>query len=518
MVVKTLMNGVKTLPHFVLKRLKTLADHRGQFIQCDPLLHHRTCHCTRRTSAVNQRRSNIVHGRHDEAGMVLLAVLVILLVVGGSSASFIWFMDLQQTRAGGRFRSAAAMAAAEAGVQRALSILEASAPDGSPGRIWRPAAFTDRLSTEALEKRFTISLSDGPDGAIIVDSVGEAGGAAMRLRARVVLASPALLAALYGAGVVRLDRPPASTLILSAAKFERQPWVHIAATGGVWFGATDVAVNRGADLPDGARGRIRIVLPPSVDLLLDRDRQRVDAAQLRPFGLPIEDPVRRDPAFFQAPEVDADFYRARAAANAANAELNEAAGKYLGDGNLMRKRDSLYSRHEFEQVQAYLVSVSRAAGAPGTSAAPGPVLGGIVYVAGGMWIRDGQSLRVADGALVAEGMAALGPQASLEITHAAAVRTLPGLILLNGGALTVGRGAHLRAHGVVLVGRVLTIDEGARVEVTGSVLAYASGPSFRNAAGTAVIRYDPAVLGTPGLRVSRGAPAVAWVSAWEELP
>jgi hypothetical protein len=43
------------------------------------------------------------------------------------------------------------------------------------------------------------------------------------------------------------------------------------------------------------------------------------------------------------------------------------------------------------------------------------------------------------------------------------------------------------------------------------------GISFRNL-GVVVIRYDPAVLGTPGLDVADGAPVVAWVAAWQESP
>ena len=59
-----------------------------------------------------------------QAGMALLAVLVILLAVGGASASFVWLMNQHQARAGDRFRAAAALAAADAGIQRALAILE----------------------------------------------------------------------------------------------------------------------------------------------------------------------------------------------------------------------------------------------------------------------------------------------------------------------------------------------------------------------------------------------------------
>ena len=448
-----------------------------------------------------------------EAGMVLLAVLVILIAVGGSSASFIWSMNQLQTRAGHRLRSTAALGAADAGVQRALSILEGIAPDGSSGRDWRPAGYTETLSIGALEGRFTISLSDDPEGAVVVDSVGEVVGVTRRVRARVALAPPALLAALFGTGIVRLERPPAGTVIVPAGPgIDRYPWIHIAAGGGVWFAGTDVALNRAAGPLEPGAGPMTVLLPRGVDLVLDRDRQRVDAGQLRALGVPIGEPMRRDAGFFEAPEVDQTFYEARAAASVANAGINAAAGRYHGDGDLMHKRDSVYTLHEFEQLLAYLASVSHR---PPTRA---PVLQGIVYVTGGLWLRNGQTLRIADGALVVEGLVALGPGTRLEITHSAATRTLPGLLMPHGGRLTLGRNARLRAHGLVDVGQVATIDEGARLEVEGAVLARTPEQSFRNTAGTALIRYNPAVLGTPGLRVPRGAPVVTWVVKWEEIP
>src|SRR3990172_12575073 len=181
----------------------------------------------------------------QEAGMVLLVVLMILLVVSGSSASFIWFMNQQQTRAGLRFRSAAALAVAEAGVYRVLSILETVAPGGrSPGRVWRDSAYAETMSVGPLEGRFTVSLTDEADGAIIVTSAGQVGGVTRRVRARVYLASPALLAALYGASEVRLERPPAATFLLPyGAGIGDRPWIHVAAGTGIWFATSSVSIN-----------------------------------------------------------------------------------------------------------------------------------------------------------------------------------------------------------------------------------------------------------------------------------
>jgi hypothetical protein len=76
----------------------------------------------------------------------------------------------------------------------------------------------------------------------------------------------------------------------------------------------------------------------------------------------------------------------------------------------------------------------------------------------------------------------------------------------------------LQVHGLVSVSRLIDVHPGARVDVVGAVLGLDPAVGFRNDRDTVVIRYDPAVLGTPGLRVPHGAPVVAWVAAWEELP
>jgi hypothetical protein len=70
----------------------------------------------------------------------------------------------------------------------------------------------------------------------------------------------------------------------------------------------------------------------------------------------------------------------------------------------------------------------------------------------------------------------------------------------------------------VYASRVFEATEGARVDVVGSVLGRDAGLSLRNHASTVVVRYDPAVLGTPGLRVADADPVIAWVSSWQELP
>ena len=460
-----------------------------------------------------------------EEGAALLVVLVFLVIIGAWSTSFIWFMNQQQTRAGMRYRSAVAARLAEAGVQRALSILESTAPDGSPGRTWRPDTYTESMAVGTLAGQFTLSLRDETDGAVVIVSSGEVGGVARRLQARVYLASPALLAGLYAAWAIRLRDPPAATVILPyGAGLDDRPWIHLASGREVWFATTQVSINDPAtafeagpgplDPADSAQrtiplpspASVRILLPPSGYLRLGEDRQPVDVQQLRVMGVHVEGTVIRTGAFPQAPEVDASFYRALAAANHRNAELNEAVGNHVGDANLLRKQDSLYTARQFEQLQVYLKSRE----------APSQLFG-VIYVRGGVSLLDGERLEIVDGALIADSTVYLSARAELSITHRPATRTLPGLIVLGNGALFVTEGARLRVHGLVYSSRNFEIGPQARVDIVGSVVAKDPGPSFQNRAGTVVIRYDPAVLGTPGLHVPEDTPVIAWVAVWEEL-
>ncbi len=461
-----------------------------------------------------------------ERGIALLAVLVILLVIAGSSASFMWFMNQQQTRAGAHLRSAAALAAAEAGVHRALSILESVAPDGAPGRAWRPVGHSETSTAGAFAGRFTLSLVEEADGGILITSAGEVAGITRRVRARVYLASPALLAALHGASLVRIEGPPAAMVILPyGAGAGERPWVHIAAGRGVGFGAANVAVNDPAttlkvgpgpvEVPEttigptttSALGRVRLLLARGADLTIGPDHQRVDVQQLRVMGVRLEGSIVRAEAWPGPPKVDRVFFQTLAAANFSNAALHEAAGRYLGDEGLVRKRDSLYSGAQFEQLQGYLETGSR----PST-------FQGVIYVGGDVALFERQQMQIIDGALVAEGTLRLRPGASLDITHSPATRRLPGIVTLGDGALIVPHDARLRAHGLVYVSRTIDVWNRAQVDIVGALLGNDPALSFRSIGGTVVIRYDPAVLGTPGLRAPDGSPVVAWVAAWEEVP
>ncbi|MGH2404657.1 MAG: hypothetical protein ACRDGN_09345, partial [bacterium] len=463
---------------------------------------------------------------HCARGAALLIVIVIMLAVTLSSGSFIWFMNQQQARAGGRYRSAAAAAVAEAGVYRAMSILESAAPDGKTGRVWRPSGHTEVYRAGPLEGRFTVSIEGSPDGALLVTSAGEVAGMTRRLRARVYLASPALLAALHGVSVVRFEQQPAAAVIIPyGAGIGDRPWIHIAAAQSIWFGSTDVSINDPAatleaapgpvDAPAGLSGPtmlqrpgpVRLLLPRSADLLVGDERRRFDIEQLRGAGIHVEGVVLRTDALSPLPEVDRAYYRARAEANAANAALHKAAGQFLADPALARKRDSVYTSAEFGQLLTYFRMGLRQRR-----------LYGVVYITGGLALSDEERIEIDGGSLVTEGTLALRRGAALEVTHSASTRSLPGLIVLDGGALVITQDARLRAHGLVYVSRVIDLGPGSGIDIVGALLGGDRGLSFRNIGATAVIRYDPAVLGTPGLRAAADAPVVAWVAAWEELP
>ncbi|MGH2452905.1 MAG: hypothetical protein ACRDF5_03965 [bacterium] len=461
-----------------------------------------------------------------DRGAALLVVLVMLLAITASSVSFIWFMNQQQTRAGVRYRAAAAMAVAEAGVYRALSILETRTPDGRfPGRTWRPTAHAEEMRVGSFEAQFTVSLADAADGAIVVTSVGEVGGEVRRLRARVYLTSPALLVALYGTSIIRLENPPAAISILPYGAISDHPWIHLASGVGIWFASAEVRINDPSvplhaavgpvdvplDATDGTpsppTGPVRILLARGAGLRLDQYTKVSQGEELRAMGINMDGKVLLTEAIPAAPDVDRAFYQSQAAANVENASLNEAAGKFRANADLAHKRDSLYSQLEFEQLHEYLNAGFRA-----------PPLRGVIYVKGGVELRPGQQLHITDGALIAEASVHLEQGALLEVTHSAATRTFPGIITLDKGDLIVSQGARLRVHGLTYAARAFDVLPGAKVDIVGSVLANGPGFSFSIFGAAAVIRYDPAVLGTPGLRVPGGAPETAWVARWEELP
>jgi hypothetical protein len=459
-----------------------------------------------------------------QEGQALLVVLVILLVVTSSSASFIWFMNQQQSRAGTRHRELAALRLAEAGVYRTLAVLESAWPPGpDPGSPQPPEPWEERIAAGPLEGRLSVSVDLDTGGTLLVTSRGEVGGAVRRLVARVALASPALLAALYGATVVQFDQAPAALFILPyGAGLGDRPWFHIAAGQEVSFVQTRVVLNDSAHLPDPFPGPVDAPEPPragprpaidpvrillAADARLTLEDSSVTVAQLRGAGIRLDESLRRVDRLPPPPEVDREYYRTLASANAANAALNRGAGRFTGDQDLEQKPDSLYSRDQMVKVLTYLETL--------THEVP---MRGVIYVSGRVTVPARSRVHIADGALIAESTVLVDEEAELRVTHGPSTRSLPGIITLRNGALIVAKDARLRAHGLVYSNRVFDTGPGALVEVVGALVSNDPSISVRTNAATVVIRYDPAVLGTPGLIATAEGRIIAWVAAWEELP
>lgn len=468
--------------------------------------------------------------RRSQRGAALLIVLLMLLGIAGICSSLIWLMNQQQTLAGLRARRAAATSVAEAGVHRALAILEGAsagaAPGGTgPGRLWRPVDYTETLEIGPRAGRFSLTITDDADGGVVITSTGELAGATRRLRARTYLTSPALLVALYGAGAVRFQGPPTATYIVPyGLGLGDRPWVHIAAGREVWFARPDVIINQkpgpvevGAGPVDLVQntaqlvslevGPARIMLASGSDFTIGGRRIRVGTQQLRSIGLNAQGVTVRTETLPPMPAVDAAYYQRLAVANRSNAALNVSAGEHAGNADLARKRDSLYSPEEFDQIQAYLAGLSRDS-----------LLRGVVYIKGAVLLPERQRLRISDGALITEGAIYISREAFLEVTHSSTTRALPGLVAQDPGLIVINESARVRIHGLVYASRSVAVDDGAQVDIVGALLAGDPDLSFRNSGGRVVIRYDPAVLGTPGMKVPAGAAIVGWIAAWEELP
>jgi hypothetical protein len=454
----------------------------------------------------------------------MLAVLVVLLLVGGAATAFVWFMNRQQTQAGNQYRARAALYVAEAGVHRALSVFEAASPDGRVwGREWLPARYEETVRAGPLAGSYTLTIVADADGARIVTSTGQVAGVERRLRVRVYLASPALLAALYGAGIVKIDQPPAAFFIAPyGAAAGGRPWVHMMAGRTIWFEAADAKVNTtsapasvGAGPVDAPGDRtvppapapIRVVLPRGGFLASGGADQAVDPGQLRVFGVPIRDVIMKADDFPDVPAIDRGYFRSLAAANRENAAVNKAAGVLAGDEGLARKADSAYSGLEFLRILSYVASDRRA-----------PDLRGVIFVAGSVTLDERQRLTIRDGALVVESTVHLSRGAEMAILHSSASRTMPGLIAFDLGRISLAPEARLRVHGLVYANKGVEAGERATIDVVGAVMSNAAGISFRATASTVVIRYDPAVLGTPGLLAADPGRAVTWIASWEELP
>ncbi len=461
-----------------------------------------------------------------QGGQVLLGVVVLIIAVTASAVTFVWYMNQQQTRSGARYRAAAALNVADAGVHRALAALESQAPDGRlPGRGWRPQGYQEAVQVGPLAGRFVLSMSEESGGARVITSAGEVGGVVRRIRVRAYLASPALLAALNGAGIVKIDAPPATTLLLPyGTATANRPWVHMMAGRAVWFstagasvndpeahvafspGPVDAAADQGKGVIKPTALPLRIVLPRDAILSVGGADQTADVTQLRAFGVSIQDVVRTE-VMPESPTIDRGYYLSLAAANRANAAVNREAGLISGDHALEQKAGSDYSGAEFVRVLDHLAAEQYR-----------PRLRGVIYVHGSVTLPEGARVIIEDGTLITESTVHLSRRAKLSVIHSSASRTLPGLMVQDLGALNLAPEAQLHVHGLVYVNRAIEVGEQATFDVVGAVVGNNPGISFRAYAAAVIIRYDPAVLGTPGLLIPEQGPVVVWIASWEEVP
>jgi hypothetical protein len=455
----------------------------------------------------------------EQRGAVLPGVLVFFLMSSGLALLFVSFMDHQQRGAGARYNAALALGAAEAGIYRMLAALESDLAGIGGGLFGQ--VLSGKVEGGGRSGEYVVSVSRDRDGGFVLESRGQAGETVRRLRVRVRVAPPALLAALATPGTVKIDGYPAALVIAPYhPRSGELPWVHVMVGRGVWFASTQVTLNTrvpGVELapgPVGTQGTaptelsapgVRILLVGTAELTVGTEHSVANVTGLRTFGVPLENVVVR-PGNFPRLYVDRHYFKQLAAMNSANAALNRAAAGYVNDAPLYEKHDSVYSGAQF----LHLISYAASRGVPLR-------LHGVIYVEGTVVLPVDARIVLEEGALVTESTLHLGPGAQLSVMHEQRTRTLPALLVLEQGQLTLAPGARLAAHGLVYVNQGIALAANAVLDVVGSVYVNHSGLAFVPTGAFAAIRYDPAILGTPGLLTVPGEPRVAWVVAWEEI-
>ncbi len=456
-------------------------------------------------------------------GQALVMVVVVMMILQVIAWAFLTRMNFEQRLAGGSTRSLAALYLAEAGLQKALMMLE----DGT-----RPAAGADGGSLpyqEALGPgTFTIeTLEQRADGLIAVIVRGEVGGARRRLQALVRIGPPALAYGLYGQDVVSFDGQARTYLVpFHIGWGTHRRGGDLAASGEIRFDSPRAAVNgfrgwrlplREGNIPDqrligagngtgAAAGLVVLVLAGKAQLRagltylpprLEELRRRVDDLGVR--QVKVRPPLA-------TPLLDVDHYRTLAEANTANAEINVATAAATGHADLRTKAHSRYSAEEMRAIFDYLNRTGQ----------PRSALRGVVFVYGPLELRGSGMLTIIDGALVVKGDLTIGQGVKLEVRHGPATRGLPGLVAsavetAQEGSIFIEKDATVVVDGLVLAeGRVEVL--GGVADVIGAVAA----KNFANNDGLVVIRYDSGVVATAALR--RTNEALAEILSWQELP
>ncbi|MGH7416313.1 MAG: hypothetical protein ACREKB_00850, partial [Candidatus Rokuibacteriota bacterium] len=266
-------------------------------------------------------------------------------------AGFVSSMFLQQRLAGDRYRAAAALYLAEAGVEKTLWSLEHEAPDGTRDAPWRPRAHTEELQVGDRRGRFTVGVSDESEGRIIIDSAGQLGGSTRGVRVIAKVAPGVLDYGLFGNGLVAIDGDQA-VLSLAEVRDHCLSGVMLASNGEIWFRTPG---SRLEFVPCGQnQALLRIGLPDTLRLTIGDAHGTARFQGLRQFGVDVGQ-VRLDAIPAEAPPaIDVEALRRRAQTNEANAALNRAAGEAAERPDLRDKRHSLYTAEEFALLMRHL--------------------------------------------------------------------------------------------------------------------------------------------------------------------
>lgn len=443
-----------------------------------------------------------------QEGQALVIVVVAMLVLQAVAGAFLSRMHMEQRLAGRSTRDLAALYLAEAGLQKALWLLEERMSDPASYGRW------DLPHQEALGPgTFEIEeVEHLPGGLIAVVARGEAAGSIRRVKALARLGQEVLAYGLYGHLLVGFDGQARTYVIPCRASGDCRSGGHLAAGGTVRFDSAEAALNdfRGVRLPlrDGrSRDDQLLKAPPApdpkfglVDIVLAGGAQLWSGAEQRPVepdelrkrvqGLGVSSLRVREP--LQMPLIDHGYLRALAEANTANTRMLWGAMD-LGGGT-----GSRYTEEEFIAILDYLKD------------SPTRSLRGVVFVEGDVNLEEGTRLTITDGVLVVQGGVEIGAGARLEVRHSSAAWGLPGIVAL-GGSILVRQGARAVVDGLVLAEQDFYI-EGGVLDAVGAVVTR----NFLNRDGIAVVRYSSLVLSTIGLR-STGRGRAELVS-WQKLP
>ncbi|MGQ0549185.1 MAG: pilus assembly PilX family protein [Armatimonadota bacterium] len=442
-----------------------------------------------------------------QRGQALLMVLVVMLIIQTVVWVFLSRVTVEQRLAGGSARGLAAFYLAEAGVQKALRMLEEGADWSLPHEeLLGAGAFT----VEALE-----SL---PGGLTAIVVRGEVGGTHRRLRVVCRVGPQALAYGMFAQGIATFGGQTRTYVLpyrigsgrragdLAAGVEVRfdSPRTTLNAFRGARLSLRDGEVVDSALLDDTAaadptRGVIDVVLAGPAQLVSGIVHKAVSLEDLKRQipGLSIRRVRSRSP--LAAPAVKLKAYKALAEANKANAAINAAAGLVAGESDLRGKKHSAYSVEEFEAILDYL------------RIRPRQPLQGVIYVDSDVLLEDGDRLAIADGALIVEGDLDIGERARLEVRHGQGSRALPGIVVWGEGTMQIEDNAVVIVDGLILAEWDVRVRAGV-LDVIGAIAAR----NLFAMDGTVVVRYDSGVLATVGLkRTGRG---LAEPVSWQEIP